>query len=89
MLTVDHVAGANPDDLAKCLTNLQYYNVKAQHLVRAAKEIQLQFGGVVPEDEHALNRITGVGKVFADLLAFVNRREVHEGGGGDKLNNVD
>jgi endonuclease III len=77
-ITINNIASADPDVLAQeCLMNLQFYNVKAQNLVKAAKEILTQHGGTVPEDEHSLLRITGVGKVFADLLAFVNTREKH------------
>lgn len=77
-LTVSTVAKADPDVLAHYITNLQYYNVKAKHLVKAAREIQVNYNGIVPEDEASLLQITGVGKVFADLLAFVNTRKAHE-----------
>lgn len=77
-LTVSVVAQADPEVLALHITNLQYYNTKAQQIVKAAKEIETDFHGIVPEDETSLLRITGVGKVFADLLAFVNTREIHE-----------
>jgi endonuclease III len=77
-LNVSAMARADPHVLALHLTNLQYYNIKAQHIVKAAKEIETEFKGVVPEDETSLLRLTGVGKVFADLLAFVNTREIHQ-----------
>ena len=77
-LNVSTVARADPQVLALHLTNLQYYNVKAQHIVKAAKEIETEFHGRVPEDETSLLRLTGVGKVFADLLAFVNTRKIHQ-----------
>jgi endonuclease III len=78
VLNVSTVARADPHVLALHLTNLQYYNIKAQHIVKAAQEIETEFQGVVPEDETSLLRLTGVGKVFADLLAFVNTREIHQ-----------
>lgn len=79
-LTVSSVVQADPEVLAFHLTNLQYYNTKAQQLVKAAKEIETDFHGIMPEDDASLLRLTGVGKVFADdLLAFVNTtREIHE-----------
>jgi endonuclease III len=77
-LTVSAVAQADPEVLALHITNLQYYNSKAQQIVKAAKEIETEFHGIVPEDETSLLRLTGVGKVFADLLAFVNTHEIHE-----------
>lgn len=76
-LSVAHVAQANPKDLAPAINNLQYYNTKALHIVKAAQEIKSQFGGVVPESEHLLKQLTGVGPVIADLLAFVNTRARH------------
>jgi endonuclease III len=76
-LSVDQVAKADPEVLAAAISNLQFFNVKAQQIVKAAQQIQSQFGGSVPEDEHSLLQITGVGKVFADLLAFVNTRSAH------------
>jgi len=78
MLTVQVVAKADPQVLALHITNLQYYNMKAQYIVKSAKEIVSNFHGIVPEDETSLLKITGIGKVFADLLAFVNTREIHE-----------
>lgn len=77
--SVDEVAKADPEVLALYITNLQYYNVKAKQIVKAANEIKSQFSGMVPEDEHSLLQITGVGKVFSDLLAFVNTRSAHTG----------
>jgi hypothetical protein len=75
--SVDEVAKADPEVLAHYINNLQFYNVKAKQIVKAANEIKAQFQGMVPEDEHSLLQITGVGKVFADLLAFVNTRAAH------------
>ena len=69
------VAKADPEVLAHYMSNLQFYNVKAKHIVEASKQIVAQFGGIVPEDEHSLLQIIGIGKTFADLLAFVNTRK--------------
>ena len=77
-ITVDEMAKSDPEDLAVHISSLQFYNVKAKQIVKAAQEIQSQHGGIVPEDELSLLQITGIGKTFADLLAFVNTREAHE-----------
>lgn len=77
-LTVERVASAAPESFVKAITNLQYHNTKARHLVMAANEIKTQFGGTVPEQEAQLRKITGVGPVIADLLSFVNTRRIHE-----------
>jgi endonuclease III-like uncharacterized protein len=76
-LSVDEVAEADPEGLAQLITNLQFYNAKAKQIVKAAQEVKSRFGGVVPEDEHSLLQITGIGKIFADLLAFVNTRSAY------------
>ena len=72
------MASVDPDVLASLLTSLQYYNTKAQHLVKAAREIVTNFGGLVPEDENDLLTLTGIGPVMADLLANINTRDAHE-----------
>jgi hypothetical protein len=77
-VTVENMADVDPEVLATCISNLQFYNVKARQVVKAAQEINTRFGGKVPEDEWSLSKITGIGKCFADLLAFVNTRQKHE-----------
>jgi endonuclease III len=77
-ITVDEMAKSDPEELAIHISSLQFYNVKAKQIVKAAQEIQSRHGGIVPEDEFSLLQITGIGKTFADLLAFVNTREAHE-----------
>lgn len=68
---------ADPEKLALTLSSLQYYNVKAKHCVAAANQVQTQFQGIVPEQESELLKITGIGPVLADVLAFVNTIEAH------------
>ena len=78
MVTVVEMANIEPELLASRVSNLQFYNVKARQIVKAAGELLERHGGIVPEDEFSLLQITGIGKTFADLLAFVNTREAHE-----------
>ena len=68
------MAETNPEMVAECISNVVHYNVKARHIVKASQEVVLQFGGIVPEDEKSLLAITGIGKVFADLLACINTK---------------
>ena len=77
-ITVAEIAKSDPQELAIHISSLQFYNAKAKQIVKAAQEIQSRHGGLVPEDEYSLLQITGIGKTFADLLAFVNKRETHE-----------
>eukprot|EP00980_Cylindrotheca_fusiformis_P005085 scaffold1080_cov195-Cylindrotheca_fusiformis.AAC.3 len=76
-LSVEQVAAADPQVLASCITNVVHYNVKAQHIVKSAQEIISRFKGKVPEDEKSLLELTGIGKVFADLLGFINTRQAY------------
>ncbi|KAL3933758.1 MAG: hypothetical protein SGBAC_010258 [Bacillariaceae sp.] len=76
--TVDTFADADPELLVPCIKNVVHYNVKAQQIVKAAQEVRSNFKGVVPEDEKSLLALTGIGNVFADLLAFVNTRAAYE-----------
>eukprot|EP00536_Pseudo-nitzschia_multiseries_P011600 jgi/Psemu1/308378/fgenesh1_kg.405_\ len=78
MVTVGEIAEMEPGVLASHISNLQFYNAKAKQIVKAAQELLERHGGIVPEDEFSLLQITGIGKVFADLLALVNTREAHE-----------
>ena len=77
-ISIEEMAMSDPEELAGHISNLQFYNVKAKQIVKAAQEIQSRHGSIVPEDELSLLQITGIGKTFADLLAFVNKRETHE-----------
>ena len=76
-LSVQTLQRASPDDVAACISNVPYYNTKAKDICIAAHEIQTRFGGIVPEDEHSLLQIRGIGPVFADVLAFCNTPQVH------------
>ncbi len=77
-ITVEDMAKSDPEELTSHISSLQFYNVKAKQIVKAAQEIKSRHGGVVPEDEFSLLQITSIGKTYADLLAFVNTRERHE-----------
>ena len=77
-LSIDAIAQSDPEELANLISNLQFYNVKAKQIVKAAQEIKSRHGGIVPEDELSLLQITGIGKTFASLLHSVNNRKTHE-----------
>lgn len=75
---VDTFADADPESIVPCIKNVVHYNVKAQQIVKAAQEVRSKFDGIVPEDEKSLLELTGIGAVFADLLAFVNTRAAYD-----------
>ena len=76
-LSVELLARTDPELWMESIKNLQYYPTKARHIQRAATIIMEQFRGRVPEKEAELQKLTGIGPVLADLLAFVNTRQVH------------
>lgn len=76
-LTVERMAQADPEEWKDAISNLQYYPTKARQLQKASQDIIQNFGGKVPERDHDLQKLTGIGPVLADLLAFVNTRRVH------------
>ena len=76
-LSVKLLAQTDPELWMESINNLQYYPTKARHVQKAATIIMEQFRGLVPEKEADLQKLTGIGPVLADLLAFVNTRQVH------------
>jgi endonuclease-3 len=81
--SAETVARADPNQLQECISNLQFYSVKAKQIVQAANEIVDQYSGQVPESESSLMKVTGIGPVFADLLATINTRAEHQKRRGD------
>lgn len=75
--SVDTLASTDSESLIPHIKNVVHYNVKAQHIVKAAREIKSKFNGIVPEDEKSLLELTGIGSIFADLLSFVNTRKAY------------
>lgn len=76
-LSVELLAQTDPEVWMQSISNLQYYPTKARHIQKAATTILEQFRGQVPEQEADLQKLMGIGPVLADLLAFVNTRQVH------------
>lgn len=77
-LTAARLSQADPEVLSSVLSSLQFYNMKAKQIVKAAQEIQSHFGGIVPESDNDLQKITGVGPIMGDLLACINTRASYE-----------
>lgn len=72
-----NIAKADPSVLQESIGNLLFYSVKSKQIVQAANEIVSRFDSQVPESESSLMTITGIGPVFADLLATINTRAAH------------
>ncbi len=74
-LDVETLSAADPCEIAKVISSVLFANVKAKQIVQAAAEIKSQFGGAVPESEHSLKMISGIGPKLAQVLHHVNCRK--------------
>jgi len=73
-LCAETMSQTDPEKIAPIISSVLFANVKARHIVQAAKEIRTRFGGEVPEASHSLKQITGIGPTIADILSFCNSR---------------
>ncbi len=62
---------ASVDEVLSYIKSCSYPNNKAKHLVGMAKTLQAEFGGVVPSDVELLQRLPGVGRKTANVIASV------------------
>ena len=68
--TVRELANADLNAVMKVWEGLGYYG-RARNLHRAAREIDLRFGGRVPDDEKALLSLPGVGRYTAGAVLSI------------------
>jgi len=62
---------ANPEDIFRYIKSCSYPNNKAKHLAGMAKLLTEEFKGVVPSDPDLLQRLPGVGRKTANVVASV------------------
>lgn len=75
--TPEKMAAATPEEIFSYIRSISYPNNKAKHLASAARMLVEEFGGVVPDDLEALQRLPGVGRKTANVLgAVLWQREV-------------
>ncbi len=65
------LAAANPEEVARTIRSITYPNSKSQSLVKAAREVIQQHGGMLPRDFDALRALPGVGRKTANVLLSV------------------
>ena len=65
------MAQATPDDLFRYIRSVSYPNSKSQHLAAMARMLMSDFGGVVPDNIDDLQRLPGVGRKTANVIAAV------------------
>jgi endonuclease-3 len=65
------MAKAEPSDIFEFIKSCTYPNNKAKHLAGMARMLVNQFGGIVPSDPSDLQRLPGVGRKTANVVASV------------------
>lgn len=69
--TVRHMADADAVEIFEYIKSCSYPNNKSKHLVAMARMLVAQFGGAVPDDVELLQKLPGVGRKTANVIASV------------------
>jgi endonuclease-3 len=67
----DSLAASNAEEVFSYIRSVSYPNNKAKHLVGMAKMLVGDFGGIVPADIDQLQKLPGVGRKTANVIASV------------------
>jgi endonuclease-3 len=67
----ESMSKAKQDEIFAYIKSCSYPNNKAKHLSGMAKMLTDEFGGVVPSDPDTLQRLPGVGRKTANVIASV------------------
>ena len=65
------MAAAEPEEVYEYIKSVSYPNNKAKHLVGMARMLIEDFGGIVPDDVKELQKMPGVGRKTANVVAAV------------------
>ncbi len=69
--TPEKMAGVDSDEVFDYIRSCSYPNNKAKHLVRMSRMLMSDFGGQVPDDIDELQKLPGVGRKTANVVASV------------------
>jgi len=67
----ESLAASNPDEVFTYIRSVSYPNNKAKHLVGMANVLVNEFSGEVPSDINDLQKMPGVGRKTANVIASV------------------
>jgi endonuclease-3 len=68
---IPSLAAANPSCVFELIRSCSYPNNKTKNLIAMAKVLQEQYGGILPSDVDELQKIPGIGRKTANVLASV------------------
>lgn len=69
--TAEFMALATPEEVFQYIRSCSYPNNKSKHLVGMAKTLVEQFNGIVPDSVEELQKLPGVGRKTANVIASV------------------
>ncbi len=69
--TPEHLAASHFDEVFPVIKSVTYPNNKAKHLINMAKVLTEEFNSVVPSDINDLQKMPGVGRKTANVIASV------------------
>jgi len=69
--TAYEMAESTPEEIFSYIKSCSYPNNKSKHLVGMAKMLIDEFGGIVPDDVKVLQKLPGVGRKTANVIASV------------------
>ncbi|MGK7391946.1 MAG: endonuclease III [Candidatus Cyclobacteriaceae bacterium M2_1C_046] len=69
--TAEHLAHSHFDEVQPYIKSVSYPNNKAKHLIGMAKMLVHDFGGDIPSDVKELQKLPGVGRKTANVVASV------------------
>ena len=69
--TAKAMANADLEDIFTLIRSISYPNNKSKHLIGMAQMLENDFGGVVPQDVDELQKLPGVGRKTANVVASV------------------
>lgn len=69
--TSDSLAKSNEETVFELVRSCSYPNNKTKHLLGMARMLENEFGGVVPDNIETLQKLPGVGRKTANVIASV------------------
>jgi endonuclease-3 len=69
--TPEAMAAAHPEEIYEYIKSCSYPNNKSKHLAGMASKLVEEFNGVVPDDVKNLQKLPGVGRKSANVIASV------------------